>query len=74
MDRIGSALREPYRVMAFANLVRFDGPGFWPGRIRIGKWVEVDEVEIVRTDRHLSRGGTTTRWSLLQSGNEGMNA
>lgn len=54
-----SVRRQPYRVMAFANLVRFDGPGVWPGRLKIARWVDVRAMEIVRTDRYLSGLGTT---------------
>jgi hypothetical protein len=47
-----------YSSVAFANVVRFNGPGVWPGPIEVGAVVTVVELEVVWTDRFLSDAGT----------------
>jgi hypothetical protein len=45
--------------LTLANVVRFDGPGWWPGQVRCTDDFIVTSLEIVRTDRLLSDVGTT---------------
>lgn len=46
--------------ISFANVVRFDGPGYWPGRSSFKAIVRIPTMEVVRTDKYLSDEGTTT--------------
>ncbi len=48
-----------YELVSFANIVRFDGAGWWPGRGRPSGSVDIDRVEIVTTDRLLSSAATS---------------
>jgi hypothetical protein len=48
----------PYRWTAYANVVRFDGPGSWVADRRPSGSVEAGVLEIVRTDRYLSAEAT----------------
>jgi hypothetical protein len=44
--------------LAFANVVRFDGPGQWIRTSIPATSIECRQLEIVRTDRYLSDAGT----------------
>jgi hypothetical protein len=48
-----------FSQLTFANVVRFDGAGTWPGRGHTRATVELRALEVVRTDRYLSDAGTT---------------
>jgi hypothetical protein len=45
--------------LTFANVIRFDGPGECPERLDHRGDFVARRLEIVRTDRYLSEGGTT---------------
>jgi hypothetical protein len=45
--------------LAFANIVRFDGPGEWPQHVKTFGEVTGTRIEIVRTDRYLSHSATS---------------
>ena len=62
----------PYSAMAFANVVRFDGPGERPHR-NVSMWgaATIDTMEIVLTDRVLSDEGTQVLASIDLRGGAG---
>lgn len=47
------------QLVTYANVVRFHGPGRWPGPLPLNTTSVLDHLELVHTDRVLSKTGTS---------------